>query len=96
MLVAQPTWGVDVGASQLIRQALIDLRNAGVAVLVISEDLDELFQICDRLAVLAGGRLSDAVTTAGLAVETVGVWMTGEFQPAVLAEEGADAARADV
>ena len=55
MLVAQPTWGVDVGASQLIRQALIGLRNAGVAVLVISEDLDELFAICDRLAVLARG-----------------------------------------
>jgi simple sugar transport system ATP-binding protein len=90
MLVAQPTWGVDVGASQLIRQALIDLRNAGVAVLVISEDLDELFQICDRLAVLARGRLSAAVPTAGLAVETVGVWMTGEFQGAGLAEQPAD------
>jgi simple sugar transport system ATP-binding protein len=89
MLVAQPTWGVDVGASQLIRQALIDLRNAGVAVLVISEDLDELFQICDRMAVLAGGRLSEAVATSGLAVETVGVWMTGGFQPAGLAHADA-------
>ena len=82
MLVAQPTWGVDIGASQLIRQALIDLRDAGVAVLVISEDLDELFAICDRLAVLASGRLSDTVATVGLAVETVGVWMTGDFTPA--------------
>jgi simple sugar transport system ATP-binding protein len=79
MLVAQPTWGVDVGASMLIRQSLIDLRNAGCAVLVISEDLDELFAICDLLAVLARGRLSPPVPTAGLAVETVGVWMTGEF-----------------
>jgi ABC-type uncharacterized transport system ATPase subunit len=82
MLVAQPTWGVDVGASLLIRQALIELRNAGAAVLVISEDLDELFAICDCLAVLARGRLSDAMPTAGLAAETVGVWMTGEFQGA--------------
>jgi general nucleoside transport system ATP-binding protein len=82
MLVAQPTWGVDVGASLLIRQALIDLRDAGAAVLVISEDLDELFAICDCLAVLAGGRLSDTVATAGLALETVGVWMTGDFQAA--------------
>ena len=63
MLVAQPTWGVDVGASLLIRQALIDLRDAGAAVLVISEELDELFAICDRLAVLARGRLSATVPT---------------------------------
>ncbi len=82
MLVAQPTWGVDVGASLLIRQALIDLRSAGAAVLVVSEDLDELFAICDYLAVLAGGRLSATAPTAGLAVETVGVWMTGEFEAA--------------
>ena len=55
---------------------------SGAAVLVISEDLDELFAICDCLAVLAGGRLSDTVPTAGLALETVGLWMTGEFQAA--------------
>jgi simple sugar transport system ATP-binding protein len=77
MLVAQPTWGVDVGAAVLIHQALIDLRNSGVAVLVISEELDELFTICDRLAVLAQGRLTAAVPTTELAVETVGEWMAG-------------------
>ena len=48
MIAAQPTWGVDVGASAQIRQALIDLRDEGVAVLVVSEELDELFEICDR------------------------------------------------
>jgi simple sugar transport system ATP-binding protein len=79
MLVAQPTWGVDIGASLLIRQALIDLRDTGAAVLVISEELDELFAICDRLAVLAGGRLSAVVPAADLPLETVGVWMTGAF-----------------
>jgi simple sugar transport system ATP-binding protein len=79
LLVAQPTWGVDIGASLMIRQSLIDLRNAGVAVLVISEELDELFAICDRLAVLAAGRLSETVPTATLAPETVGLWMTGAF-----------------
>ncbi|HEY4973933.1 MAG TPA: ABC transporter ATP-binding protein, partial [Steroidobacteraceae bacterium] len=91
MLVAQPTWGVDVGASQQIRQALIDLRDAGAAVLVISEDLDELFAICDLVAVLANGRLSDTAPTSDLAVETVGVWMTGEFQSAAAAGQVADA-----
>jgi general nucleoside transport system ATP-binding protein len=79
MVVAQPTWGVDVGAAQLIRQTLIDLRNRGVAVLVISEELDELYAICDRLAVLAAGRLSSVEPTAGLPLERLGVWMTGAF-----------------
>ena len=60
LIAAQPTWGVDVGAAAQIRQALLDLRDAGVAVLVVSEELDELFEICDRLAVIAQGRLSPA------------------------------------
>ena len=79
MVAAQPTWGVDIGASQRIRQALIDLRDRGAAVLVISEELDELYAICDRIAVLARGRLSSAHPTAQMPVEKVGVWMTGEF-----------------
>lgn len=79
MVVAQPTWGVDIGAAQLIRQSLIDLRNRGTAVLVISEELDELYAICDRLAVMSSGRLSPAMPTRELPVETVGVWMTGDF-----------------
>jgi ABC-type uncharacterized transport system ATPase subunit len=85
LLVAQPTWGVDVGSSLQIRQALIDLRQAGVAVLVISEELDELFAICDRLAVMAAGRLSVAVPSAQLAGETIGQWMTGGFEAAAAA-----------
>jgi simple sugar transport system ATP-binding protein len=76
MVVAQPTWGVDVGASQLIRQALLDLRDSGVAVLVISEELDELYEICDRLAVLYAGRLSPTAQIAQMPLEKVGVWMT--------------------
>jgi simple sugar transport system ATP-binding protein len=76
LLVAQPTWGVDVNAALGVRQSLIDLRNAGCALLVVSEDLDELFAICDRLAVIAHGRLTEALPTAQLATETVGLWMT--------------------
>jgi len=79
MVVAQPTWGVDVGAAQLIRQALLDLRERGVAILLISEELDELYAICDRLAVLAGGRLSATCAAADMPVERLGVWMTGDF-----------------
>jgi ABC-type uncharacterized transport system ATPase subunit len=58
---------------------------------VVSEDLDELFAICDCLAVLARGRLSPIRPTAGLALETVGVWMTGEFDAAGLAATGSQA-----
>ena len=79
MIVAQPTWGVDVGAAILIRQALIDLRDQGVAVLVISEELDELFMMCDRIAVLASGRLSRAVPLAQTSINQIGMWMSGDF-----------------
>lgn len=82
LVVAQPTWGVDIGAAQRIRQALIDLRDNGTAVLVVSEELDELYAICDRLAVLALGRLSPLRATADMAVETLGQWMTGDFAAA--------------
>ena len=56
--MSQPTWGVDVGAAAFIRQTLVDLSSAGVAVLIVSEELDELFEICDRLLVICNGRLS--------------------------------------
>jgi general nucleoside transport system ATP-binding protein len=75
MVVAQPTWGVDVGAAQLIHQALVELRDRGVAVLVVSEELDELFTLCDRIAVLAQGRLSAPQATESLSIEQVGVLM---------------------
>jgi simple sugar transport system ATP-binding protein len=68
---------VDVGAAQLIRQALIDLRDRRVALLVISEELDELFTLCDRIAVLARGRLSPAHRSGELTSESVGVLMGG-------------------
>ncbi len=77
MVVSQPTWGVDVGAAILIRQALIDLRNQGVAILVISEELDELFMISDRMAVIANGQLSPALPTASTNPEQIGLQMSG-------------------
>jgi len=90
MIVGQPTWGVDVGAAQLIRQALIDLRDQGVALLVISEELDELFIISDRLAVLAEGRLSPSVKPADTSIGQIGTWMSGKFgEPASTASANA-------
>jgi ABC-type uncharacterized transport system ATPase subunit len=77
LLVSQPTWGVDVGAAAFIRQSLIDLRNAGTAILVVSEELDELFEICDRIAVIAKGRLSPAKAASATDVKELGLAMTG-------------------
>jgi len=79
MIAAQPTWGVDVGAAAQIRQALIDLRDAGVAVLVVSEELDELFEICDRIAVIAQGRLAEARPARETSAAEIGMLMAGSF-----------------
>jgi simple sugar transport system ATP-binding protein len=72
---------VDVGAAQLIHRALIGLRDAGAALLVISEELDELFTICDRIAVLTAGTLSAAQPRSQLTVEAVGLLMAGAAAP---------------
>ena len=75
-LVAQPTWGVDVGAAAFIRQTLIDLSRAGAAVLVISEELDELFEICDRLLVICQGQVSPPLVRTKTNREEIGLLMT--------------------
>lgn len=77
LLVAQPTWGVDVGAAAQIRAELLALRDAGCALLVISEELDELFEISDRLVVLSRGRLSPSIQTAQADLDLIGRWMSG-------------------
>ena len=76
-IVSQPTWGVDVGAAAQIRAAILALRDAGCAVLVVSEELDELFEICDRLHVIARGQLSPSMPMAQATVEKIGEWMSG-------------------
>jgi ABC-type uncharacterized transport system ATPase subunit len=87
MLAAQPTWGVDVGAAQLIHKALMALRDRGAAVLIISEELDELFTLCDRIAVMTSGRLSPALPRGLLTVESVGLLMTGAASAAAAQPE---------
>ncbi|MFT3850553.1 MAG: ABC transporter ATP-binding protein [Propionivibrio sp.] len=91
MIVAQPTWGVDVGASAVLRQALLDLSRNGVAILVISEELEELFEISDRIAVLAQGRLSPAMLKTETNAETVGMMMSGLFDEAAAHKEASHA-----
>jgi simple sugar transport system ATP-binding protein len=77
LVASHPTWGVDVGAARRIQQAMIDLSDGGAGVLVVSEDLDELFEICDRIAVICDGRLSPAVPVADADRGQIGEWMTG-------------------
>jgi len=80
LVVSQPTWGVDVGAAAQIRGELLALRDAGCAVLVVSEELDELFEICDRLVVIAQGRVSPSIATAEATIERIGEWMSGLWE----------------
>jgi simple sugar transport system ATP-binding protein len=93
LIVAQPTWGVDVGAAAQIRGELLRLRDEGCALLVVSEELDELFEISDRLVVMAGGRVSPPIATAEASVERIGEWMSGLWpQAGQAAKEVADVA----
>ena len=85
LIVSQPTWGVDVGAAAQIRGELLALRDAGCALLVVSEELDELFEVSDRLVVIAAGRLSPSLPVAQATVEQIGIWMSGLWP-----EAGAD------
>jgi len=77
LIVAQPTWGVDVGAAAQIRAELVALRDAGCALLVVSEELDELFEISDRLVVIAKGRMSPSIKRTQATVDLIGQWMSG-------------------
>ncbi len=83
LIVSQPTWGVDVCAAAQIRGELLRLRDGGCALLIVSEEIDELFQLSDRLVVVAQGRMSPAVAVADARIETLGEWMSGLWpQPA--------------
>lgn len=77
LLVSQPTWGVDVGAAAYVRQTLIDHSRSGQAVIVVSEELEELFEICDRLYVICDGKVSQSLNRSETNVEEVGLLMTG-------------------
>jgi len=79
LIAAYPTWGVDVGSAAAIRQALLDMRKRGAAVLVASEDLDELFEISDRIIVISDGRLSPSRDVGEADVTELGQWMSGGF-----------------
>ena len=77
LIAASPTWGVDAAAAAAIRQSLVDLAVEGAAVLIVSQDLEELLEISDRIAVMAKGRLSAAMPASEATPERVGLLMAG-------------------
>ena len=77
IIINQPTWGVDASAAAAIRQAILDRAAAGAAVVVISQDLDELLEIADCFAVLNAGRLTAPRPVQGLTVDEIGLMMGG-------------------
>lgn len=92
LVVNQPTWGVDAAAAAAIRQALLDLAAKGAAIVVISQDLDELMEISDRFGALNEGRMSDIRPAAGLTIDEIGLMMGGAHGMEVAhIDEGVDA-----
>lgn len=79
LICAHPTWGVDVGAALAIHQALLQLRDQGAAILLISEDIDELFLLADRMAAVCDGHLSPVVRVEDTSIDEIGQWMAGTF-----------------
>ena len=77
VLVAQPTRGVDIGATEFIHRKLIELRDAGTAVLLVSAELDEVLSLSDRVVVIYGGRLVGEVDPKSVSEEEIGLMMTG-------------------
>ena len=82
VVINQPTWGVDAGAAALIRQALVDMARAGAGVLMISQDLDEIFEISDRIAVISRGELSTTFPARTIDRERIGLLMAGAHETA--------------
>ena len=79
LLMSHPTWGVDIGAQVAIHDAILQLRDRGCAILIVSEDLDELYKISDRLGAICDGKISPFVAPEALPLVKLGQWMAGDF-----------------
>ena len=79
LIISHPTWGIDAGAELFIRQSLINLAKKGTAIIVISQDIDELLEITDRMSVIYKGNLSDPLDTKNISLEKLGLLMGGKF-----------------
>ncbi|WP_419812786.1 ABC transporter ATP-binding protein [Bacterioplanoides sp.] len=95
LVCSHPTWGVDIGAAILIRHALIELRDKGAAILVVSEDIDELYSISDRICAICDGRLSPVANTDDVSINQLGLWMAGDFNHQVTDSSSSSTAEPD-
>lgn len=77
IVAAQPTGGLDIGATEFIRNKLVEAKAEGAAVLLISEDLDEVMSTSDRIAVIYGGEIVGIVAATEAKIETIGAMMAG-------------------
>ena len=77
VVASQPTRGLDIGATEFVRDRLVEQRNAGKGVLLISADLEEIMALSDRIAVLFGGRIVGVLTRQEATVEQIGLLMGG-------------------
>lgn len=90
LLLSHPTWGVDIGAQVAIHDAILKLRDRGCAILVVSEDLDELYKISDRLGAICDGEVSEFLAPESLPLVKLGQWMAGVFDKQPTAESDKD------
>jgi ABC-type uncharacterized transport system ATPase subunit len=88
IIAHQPTWGLDIGAVAYVQQQLIAARDAGAAVLVISDDLDEILALGDKVAVMHAGRLTDALPAGQWTREAIGLAMAGSAPLSAGAQAG--------
>ena len=78
LIISHPTWGIDAGAEHSIRKSLIELAKNGTSIIVISQDLDELFEISHRISVIFNGKLSKSYETKNISVSEIGLLMGGQ------------------
>jgi simple sugar transport system ATP-binding protein len=83
LIIGQPTWGIDVGAASFIHNEILKLRDSGCTILIVSEDLDELLALSDRIYVIAKGQLSPPMLRAQADIEKIGQWMSGLWKEAL-------------
>ncbi len=86
-MAAQPTRGLDIGASEYVHEQLLDQRKKGTAILLISEDLDEILALADRIAVIYEGKIMDVLPRASAVKEDLGLLMAGVHPGEELVQE---------
>jgi len=83
VVAAHPTYGLDVGATEQVREVLLDQRDHGAAILLISEDLEEILQLSDRVLVIYEGQVMGIVPAEGADLEEIGLMMAGSHRQEV-------------